>query len=183
MLRPSEPKRISVQKIISGGQTGADRGGLEAARKLRIDTGGVVPFNYLTEDGPDPTLEQFSGLTVLKKMPIALAYINRSKMNVDMACGTVVFMPTKSPGSDRTIAYCKTGMWRSDSNDVPEKPYRPVHVVTGFSEEHRSSFMHWLASNDIKVLNVAGNRQSRSGVSDFSALVCDFLVTSIKKQD
>lgn len=38
-------------KIISGGQTGADQGALQAAHSLNIPTGGYAPFNYNTELG------------------------------------------------------------------------------------------------------------------------------------
>ena len=41
-------------KIISGGQTGADRAGLDAARELGLDYGGAVPRGRLTEAGPLP---------------------------------------------------------------------------------------------------------------------------------
>ena len=40
-----------VVRIISGGQTGADRAGLEAGRLLGVATGGTAPDNFLTEHG------------------------------------------------------------------------------------------------------------------------------------
>ena len=40
-----------VSKIISGGQNGAERGGLIAARDLGIQTGGTAPKGWLAEDG------------------------------------------------------------------------------------------------------------------------------------
>lgn len=36
-------------KIISGGQTGADMGGLEAAREYGFPTGGYAPKGWMTE--------------------------------------------------------------------------------------------------------------------------------------
>ena len=48
-----------LKKIISGGQTGADREALETARDLGIETGGFVPKGWLTEDGPDYSLHDF----------------------------------------------------------------------------------------------------------------------------
>lgn len=39
-------------KIISGGQTGADRAGLDVAIALELDYGGVLPKGRLTEEGP-----------------------------------------------------------------------------------------------------------------------------------
>jgi len=46
--------------VISGGQTGADRAALEAARKMGIRTGGWVPAGWRTEAGKDLSLAEFS---------------------------------------------------------------------------------------------------------------------------
>src|SRR5690349_9704209 len=40
-----------LAKIVSGGQTGADRAALDVARAWRIPTGGWVPAGRLAEDG------------------------------------------------------------------------------------------------------------------------------------
>ena len=45
-----------IKKIISGGQTGADRGGLLAGRHLGIETGGTAPPDFITEVGVDDSL-------------------------------------------------------------------------------------------------------------------------------
>jgi hypothetical protein len=45
--------------ITTGGQTGADRGGLDAARACGFPTGGWAPKGWLTERGPDPSLASF----------------------------------------------------------------------------------------------------------------------------
>ena len=41
-----------LEKIISGGQTGADQGALDAAIKLGLDHGGWIPKGRKTEAGP-----------------------------------------------------------------------------------------------------------------------------------
>ena len=41
-----------VKKIISGGQTGADRAALDFAIKHKIPHGGWVPKGRIAEDGP-----------------------------------------------------------------------------------------------------------------------------------
>ena len=43
-----------IQKIVSGGQTGVDRGALDAALSLATPTGGWVPKGRLAEDGRVP---------------------------------------------------------------------------------------------------------------------------------
>ena len=46
----------TLQKVVSGGQTGADRAGLKAACILGIETGGWAPTGFATANGNDPTL-------------------------------------------------------------------------------------------------------------------------------
>ena len=43
-----------IEKIISGGQTGADRAALDVAIKLGIPHGGWIPKGRKTEDGTLP---------------------------------------------------------------------------------------------------------------------------------
>lgn len=45
---------MTLRKIISGGQTGADRGALDAALELRFPCGGWCPPGRLAADGPIP---------------------------------------------------------------------------------------------------------------------------------
>jgi hypothetical protein len=45
-----------IERVISGGQTGADQGGLRAAQACGIPTGGWAPRGWLTEAGPAPWL-------------------------------------------------------------------------------------------------------------------------------
>jgi hypothetical protein len=41
-------------KIISGGQTGAEQAGWRAARAFDVGCGGWMPNGFLTDDGPRP---------------------------------------------------------------------------------------------------------------------------------
>ena len=45
------PKTVMIEKIISGGQTGADRAALDFAVKHDIPYGGWVPKGRKIEDG------------------------------------------------------------------------------------------------------------------------------------
>ena len=76
-----------LKKIISGGQTGADQGGLEAAEKLSLSTGGKMPRGFKTEDGPDPKLASRFGLGELA----SAEYPPRTRYNVVDSDGTVIF--------------------------------------------------------------------------------------------
>ena len=71
---------MTINKIISGGQTGADQGALDAAIKLGIPHGGWLPKGRKTETGPLPKKYK------LKEMPTA-HYPKRTKKNI-MGRGT-----------------------------------------------------------------------------------------------
>src|SRR5262245_46647993 len=43
-----------IDKLVSGGQTGADQGALRAARAAGVGTGGWAPKGWLTEGPLDP---------------------------------------------------------------------------------------------------------------------------------
>jgi len=52
-----------LTKIISGAQTGADLGGLEAGILAKITTGGVMPIGFQDERGTQPEYEKKYGVT------------------------------------------------------------------------------------------------------------------------
>lgn len=135
---------IKPVKIISGGQTGADRAGLDAAKDLNITTGGYCPLGYLTENGNDITLKKYN----LKQLR-SVKYEDRTVKNVLISDGTVLF--------------CKTGKNSAIIGEGTRITYetaivnnKPVIVNPG-----KKNFLKWLEENKIKVLNVAGNRESQ----------------------
>ncbi len=50
-----------IERIISGGQTGADQAGWRAAKRFGIPTGGWMPKGWMTEDGPRPEFAETYG--------------------------------------------------------------------------------------------------------------------------
>ena len=48
-----------VERVVSGGQTGADQAGPRVARVCGVRTGGWGPRGWLTEDGPTPWLADY----------------------------------------------------------------------------------------------------------------------------
>src|SRR5947207_15103352 len=87
-------------KIVSGGQTGADRAALDAAMEAGIACGGWCPEDRTAEDGPiDP------------KYPLTPApgagYRERTRLNVRDSEGTVIFSfgPLRG-GSEHTYQDC-----------------------------------------------------------------------------
>src|SRR5262245_18082685 len=91
-----------LERIISGGQTGADQGGLRAARRLDIPTGGWAPKGWLTEDGPAEELLRSFGLREYSKS----GHSARTKANVLEADATVIFGKDSS-GSQLTARECE----------------------------------------------------------------------------
>lgn len=125
-------------KIISGGQTGADRGGLIAAKELGIKTGGWAPKGWITEAGPDPSLKSY-GL-VQHSSP---NYPPRTRMNCQDSDLTVIFGDMKSPGCKLTLSIC-----REDSIPV---------LINPDAQELRDM----CEQLGVEVLNVSGNRASK----------------------
>ena len=123
-------------KIISGGQTGADRTALEIARELGIETGGYAPLGWKTDEGPDPSLAEFG----LQQCNFP-SYRIRTRLNVQASHGTVIFGDTESPGCTCTINDCL----------VYERPYIENPTV--------KELVDWMCLGQIAILNVAGNRR------------------------
>lgn len=126
------------RKIISGGQTGADMGGLLGARDAGIRTGGWAPKGWITELGPNPKLNSF-GL-IQHSSP---NYPPRTKMNCQDADLTVIFGDVKSTGSRLAIDICK-------SDDIP-------YLLNPDSQE---LYSHAEMLN-AEIINIAGNRASK----------------------
>lgn len=166
-----------LSKVISGGQTGADQGGLEAAKILGLETGGYIPYGFLTSEGPRPDLKDSFNLTELPPMNLSKAYIQRSKMNVDQSQGTLVFRFKASSGTDKTIGYCYTRQW-IQPHGYYENVYRPVYIVDSFNVRHIPYIRNWLSHYKISILNIAGHRASPD-LPDFQAQVRNFLLLAL----
>jgi hypothetical protein len=146
-----------IQAIHSGGQTGADQGGLAAAVSLGLRTGGWVPRGWRTEDGPAPWLAEL-GL----REHHAQGYPQRTQLNARGTDGTFWFGNPHSPGGKLTLRTARSAgkpvflvEWRSG---WPFPDYGDV-----------SDFRAWLAAHNIEVLNVAGNRESsQPGIRDMT---------------
>ncbi len=148
-----------IEKIISGGQTGADQGGLEAAKELGIETGGTAPQNFMTENGTCLKLKDTYGLSEGEYDP--KVYPKRTKKNIADSDATVVFGNVGSPGSRLTINFCTT-------------TGKPFNI-----NPSRLDLQCLLKWHDVKVLNVAGNRESKNpGIQE---RVRSFLVDALKE--
>ena len=134
-----------VVKIISGGQTGADRAALDFAFEHGIPHGGWCPMERLAEDGPiDDRYE-------LTEMPSA-GYVQRTEWNARDSDGTVIFSigEALTGGSKKTV-------------DLAPKHGKPLLQLSrnGGPASPEQTFRRFIQDHGIKVLNVAGPRASK----------------------
>ena len=153
-----------LEKIISGGQTGADQGALEAAEQLSIATGGKMPRGFKTEDGPMPDLASRFGLEELA----SLEYPPSTRYNVVDSDGTIIFGRVSEPGSRLTRRICK-------------ESHKPCLVIEDFDEAEFRLIGEFIGRYKIKVLNIAGNRES--GNPGIQRRVREFLVDVLGGSD
>jgi hypothetical protein len=128
-----------LSKVISGGQTGADRAGLEVARRLGYKTGGTVPKGYRTSTGPDPALKRFA----VVEHP-SDRYPPRTIKNVCDSDATVWFGAEQTPGGKLTIGAAR-------------RMAKPL-LINPTAGELRA----WIIENRVEILNVAGDRETNN---------------------
>ena len=91
-----------LRKVISGGQTGADKTALECARTIGLETGGTAPKGWKIDGGVDPSLADYS----LIESPSS-DYKVRTRDNVRDSDATVWIGMTGSPGYWCTKTACE----------------------------------------------------------------------------
>jgi hypothetical protein len=92
-----------LERIVSGGQSGADQAGWRAARALGIATGGWMPVGLLTEAGPRPEFAEMFGAV---EMPGA-GDPERTRANARDSDATVWFGDPDSSGGRTTLGACE----------------------------------------------------------------------------
>ncbi len=133
-----------IQKIISGGQAGADIGGLVGARRAGIKTGGVAPKGWKTEKGPQPVLAEY-GLVEYRNDN----YIARTLQNVIDSDATIIFATNiSSGGTQKTIEFAK-------------EHQKPFICINPFSPFALSELKAFCLENSVSIANIAGNRESK----------------------
>lgn len=147
-LRTSDATTVPTTKIISGGQTGIDRLGLEIGKELGLETGGTTTPGYYTENGPDTSLQEFGVTEIAPELQAGRKgkefYLPRTEQNVINSDGTVYFSTDEdSAGRIATQRFAK----------AHNKPF----LLNPTSQE----LAQWLVDNNVNTLNVAGNRGSK----------------------
>lgn len=136
-------------KIISGGQTGADRGALDAALVLGIPHGGWCPPGRKAEDGVIPARYRLQE----GRQGRHDGYPWRTRVNVENAHATLVFHPgIVGKGTSIALRHAK-------------RIGRPVRGFTLRDDTLGGTALlvrAWLKRREPGTLNVGGSRESRA---------------------
>lgn len=148
-----------LTKVISGGQTGADLGGLMAAKARGIPTGGTMPKGFLNENGYQESFKHLYGMTESDSP----RYPTRTKQNVLDSDGTIQIAGIwKSQGELLTTRYLRDYPGRHRFACGPRQLNNQIRMWG--VEEERIITPHdvaiWIVTNKIRILNVAGNAES-----------------------
>jgi hypothetical protein len=132
-----------LSKVISGGQTGADRAALDAALESSFPIGGSCPVGRVAEDGPiydAYTLTEIGG-----------GYRQRTKQNVIDSDGTAIFYESYvRGGTEATVLFCIR----------QSKPYKLIDIELVKPPRAAELLSEFVREFNVSVLNVAGPRSS-----------------------
>jgi hypothetical protein len=156
-----------LRKIISGGQTGADRAGLDFAIETGLEYGGYVPKGRKAEDGRID--DRYNNLVELTTS----SYPARTRRNIEKSDGTLIFSLERvlSGGTKLTLELANKlekpvfHIYRKERISTPDSLRLDIQALTDF-----------LCSNKIEILNVAGPRESKEpGVYEWTLTMLRFL--------
>jgi hypothetical protein len=136
---------VVIRKIISGGQTGADRAAFDAALALGLPIGGWVPKGRKAEDGVIPA--HYSNLRETDTDD----YESRTRLNVREADATLILSHGPlTGGSQLTESVART----------LGKPFLHVNLTPLSIADAVDTIRVWLSDLGGEMLNVAGPRAS-----------------------
>lgn len=130
-----------IYKIVSGGQTGVDRAALDAALSLAIPCGGWCPAGRRAEDG------RIDDRYPLTETP-SDQYAERTQRNVRDSDGTLIIANGPLTGGTRRTRL------------LAEQDHKPCWIINISDGIDSGAFRQWLETNNIRILNVAGPRES-----------------------
>lgn len=152
--RNDTAEKSSLITIISGGQTGVDRGALDAAIEHGIAHGGKCPRGRLAEDGRIPDCYQLEETSSRR-------YSVRTERNVVESDGTLIMYYGKlSTGTELT-------------RRMAIKNDKPFFLFDFTSPPELFAVVQWLEDVDIHTLNCAGPRESSCpGIGSLARQLC-----------
>ncbi len=163
---PDTEPPVLCRHIVSGGQTGADRGALDFAIRHGYTHGGWAPPEREAEDGRIP----------LKYQLVELAeggYLARTRRNVEYSDGTlIVNLGELDGGTLATRAFA----------EQLGKPHLVVSLDHGVTAEAANEVAAWLHRHAIATLNVAGPRESkRAGIHRLTGELLETIEAAVRR--
>jgi hypothetical protein len=136
---------MMLSKIVSGGQTGVDRGALDAALDAGFDCGGWCPQGRMAEDGEIPARYVLAELA-------GYGYEKRTLRNVLDSDGTAILY----------FGALEGGTLQTKENCVAHgKPVELIDASHATPSAAAARIVSFIRKNRISVLNVAGPRASK----------------------
>jgi hypothetical protein len=130
--------------IVSGGQTGVDRGALDAAIEVNSPCGGWCPEGRLAEDGTIPMRYPLTDLPG--------GYLKRTRKNVEDSDGTLILtFGEATGGTARTIEVCQR----------IGRPHLVIDAGVTAMASAEQAVREFVRKHAITRLNVAGPRASK----------------------
>ena len=158
-------KLNKIKKIISGGQTGADRAAFDFALEKGFEIGGFVPKNRPAEDGK-----------ISYKYPNLLETetenpAERTELNIKNADATLILSHGElKGGSLLTLQFAKKY----------KKPFLHIDFSALTVEQAARKTRKWLGSIECENLNVAGSRASEDAkIYEETRKLLDYVFKSI----
>lgn len=154
-VQMSSDRAVSdLRRVISGGQTGVDRGALDAAIFLQLPHGGKCPSGRLAEDGCIPATYQLQETASRR-------YSIRTEQNVIDADGTlIIFYRHLNGGTAFTLR-------------MTEKHQKPCFLFDCTDPPAIADVTDWLNREGIETLNCAGPRESSCpGIGSIARQLC-----------
>lgn len=143
--RESGTFRVALHKIISGGQTGVDRGALDAALAVGFPCGGFCPADRAAEDGTIPSRYPVTPLP-------GAGYSERTLQNVLESDGTAILAHGAPTGGTQLTQSCCAHH---------AKPCLVIDAAVTTEATAAREIRRFVREREIRVLNIAGPRESQ----------------------
>ena len=136
---------VEIKRIVSGGQTGADRAALDVGIAFGLEVGGWVPKGRLDENGRIP--EMYPNLTEAASSDPGL----RTELNVRESDATLLLSHGTLVGGSELTKNLAIRLG---------KPWKHVDLAQKLTTVAIAEVKDWLDQTQPNVLNVAGARAS-----------------------
>lgn len=137
---------MTLLEVWSGGQTGADRAGLDAALEAGLRTGGWMPKGFLAKDGCWP---EFATKYNIKEHD-SPKYPPRTACNVRDTQATIKIAAHWSTPGERL------------TQQLVEQYGKPFINITPGDDDAEFRLADWLDAGQYTLINVAGNSEDKA---------------------